>query len=213
MATFNFGERQLVESWSRGIQLSADGYPKAKPGGAEFKWSSVTALAKDTYLTDQLDSASDPQGVDALSPYSAETAGNDPTSFANSKALSGERPVPAGFKVLRFGTPIMRDTDGKFIVATGDVSALRGDVFLVNETVIYDPDTSATTQVDPKSLYPIAIDGGRVFKDRILRSDSGSDTNHDIVGIDVDGAEVVQASLPTLAQTLAALPNISLARD
>lgn len=200
MATFNFGERQSVESYNRGVQLSADGFPKAKPGGAEFDWTTVTALAKDTYLTDQLDDASDPQGVDA--------SGADSTTFANSKALSDARPVAAGMKVLRYGTPIQRRaSDGLFVLALTGGPKARGDIYLVNETVVFDPSVSATTQVDPKTLYPIAIDGGRVFKARLVTAESPN------IGVDVDGANVGSGVTLTLADLELALPNITYALD
>ncbi len=194
MGVFNFGERQSVENWNRGVQASADGFPKAKPGGAEFKWSSVTALSKDTYLTDQLDDQNDPQGVDT----------ENTITFANSKALSDAQPVPAGYKVLRYGTPIVRDTDGKFILAVSGTYA-QGDVFIVNETVVYNP--SATVQNDPRSLYPIAIDGGRIFLTRLVHS------ANQYIGKDVDDGSVDSGVTITLAQLQAALPNLSYARD
>src|ERR1043166_125913 len=150
MANFNFfPERTFLGSWKRSTQLSSDGYPKAKPGGAEFKWASVNhggtggTLAKATYLEDQLDVNRDPQGVRLAlqngslnplgasgQPVSAEwVEGSGPfasadgtllnaVNFANSQPASDEHPVPAGMKVLRYGSVIVEDTDGKFILAT-----------------------------------------------------------------------------------------------
>src|SRR5687768_4768848 len=88
MATYNFGARISLGKFGRGIQLSADGFPKAKAGGVTFNYADATlvALAKDTYLEDQLDQDRNP--------------------------LPGAVPVPAGSKVLRFGTPIERAADG-----------------------------------------------------------------------------------------------------
>ncbi len=215
MAVFNFNERSFIGSWKRSTQLSSDGYPKAKPGGAEFKWASVTALAKDTYLEDQLDVNRDPQGAEASGPFaSADGTILNAVSFEDSQVPrtattpgSDEFPIKAGMKVLRYGTPIMEDTDGKFILATGALTAANaGKVFLVNETVVYDPTKSATDQLDPKTLYPIAIDGGRVFEARILASDQN------VIGVDVDGDDVTVSGLPTLAQLKAALPGIFYAR-
>lgn len=198
MATFNFGERQSVESLGRGVQLSCDGYPKAKPGGAEFKWDSVTALAADTYLTDQLRAKSE----DGTFAYTL-----DDSDGGAGLAISGAFKVKAGKKVLRYGTPIMEDADGKFVLATAGGVAKRGQLFLVNETVVFDPALPATQQIDPKSLYPIAIDGGRVWEARILSSD-----NNVIGKSAADGTDVTVAGLPSQADILAALPGIFLAR-
>jgi hypothetical protein len=209
MAVFNFFERQFLGSWKRSTQLSSDGYPKAKPGGAEFDWSTVAALAKDTYLEDQLDVNRDPQGAEASGPVaSADGTLLNQVTFADSKPASDEFPVKAGMKVLRYGTPIQRRAaDGKFVLALTGGPVAKGDIYLVNETVVFDPSKSATEQLDPKTLYPIAIDGGRVFKDRILHS------ANNVIGIDVDGADVTVATTITLAQIEAALPGITYAFD
>jgi len=290
MAVFNFNERTFIGSWKRSTQLSADGYPKAKPGGAEFDWSTVDALAKDTYLEDQLDVNRDPQGAEASGPFAfpevlvtvndadvnagetsitvvalpgaipsgtvlqfsdgtsatltasaaagatsltvaalaadiadASTATFSPllnsVSFEDSQVphampgnpamtlpASDEFPVKAGMKVLRYGTPIQRRaSDGKFVLALTGGPKTRGDIYLVNETVVFDPSKSATEQLDPKSLYPIAIDGGRVFKDRLLYA------THNVIGVDVDGADVTVGVTLTLAELEAALPGITYA--
>jgi hypothetical protein len=215
MAVFNFNERQFIGSWKRSTQLSSDGYPKAKPGAAEFKWASVAALAKDTYLADQLDVNKDPQGVEASGTVpTADGTITNRVTFADSKPASDEFPVKAGLKVVRYGTPIIEDADGKFVLCTAALltaavaaaGGAAGKVFLVNETVVFDPSKSATEQLDPKSLYPIAIDGGRVFEARILCDEQ------DELGVDVDGAAVLIADLPTLADLKAALPGLFYAR-
>jgi hypothetical protein len=209
MAVFNFGERNFIGSWKRSTQLNSDGYPKAKPGGAEFDWSTVTALVKDTYLEDQLDVNRDPQGAEASGPFAAaDCTVLNAITFANSKPASDEFPIKAGMKVLRYGTPIQRRaSDGKFVLALTGGPKTRGDIYLVNETVVFDPSKSATDQLDPKSLYPIAIDGGRVFKERLLYA------THDVIGIDVDGADVSAGVTLTLAELEAALPEITYAID
>lgn len=234
MAVFNFNERTFIGSWKRSTQLSADGYPKAKPGAAEFKWASVTALAEDTYLADQLDVNYDPQGAEASGPFeSADGTPLNAVSFEDSQvpgsamaAGSGllvpgissrgtdEFPVKAAMKVLRYGTPIIEDTDGKFVLCTaallgsGDGPANIGKVFLVNETVVFDPSKSSTEQLDPKSIYPIAIDGGRVFEARIVCDE------HDVLGQSaVDSDDVTYGvAMPALVDLKAALPGIFYAR-
>jgi hypothetical protein len=174
MATYNFGERVSLGKFGRGIQLSADGFPKAKAGGITFDWTdaNVVALAKDTYLEDQLDQ--------------------------NRAPLPGSVAIPAGTKVLRYGTPVERQGDGSFKLAQG--AGVKGEVFLLNESV---------TEDDGRASNPIAIDGGRVFKDRILTSDSGNN----VIGKDVDGADVTLSGLPTFAQLEAVLPTITYAQD
>lgn len=187
--SYNFGERIPVSSWGRGVQLSADGFPKAKAGGVRFDWTdvNVVALANDTYMPDQL-------GADGL-------------------RVIGAKPILKGTKVLRYGTPIQRQADGTFKLAQGAGNV--GDVYYVNETV-----------TDSDKRDPIAIDGGRVFKARILTStaaDAAADISGNVVGksfagFNVDGsastsADVTYAGLPTLAELQAALPNISYALD
>ena len=209
MAVFNFNEREFIGSWKRSTQLSSDGYPKAKPGGAEFDWSTVAALAKDTYLEDQLDVNRDPQGAEASGPVaSADGTLLNAITFADSQPASDEFPVKAGMKVLRYGTPIQRRAaDGKFVLALTGGPKAKGDIYLVNETVVFDPSKSATQQLDPKSLYPIAIDGGRVFKSRLLHA------GQNVIGVDVDGADVTVGVTLTLAELEAALPEITYAID
>ncbi len=181
--SFNFGQRIKVDSFVRGVQLSADGFPKAKAGGVKFDWSSVAALAKDTYLSDQLNQDGVP-GLDA-------------------------RAIPKDSKVVRFGTPISRKADGTFELAqTG--SFAKGDLYLVNETVVLAPGAEFADR------EPIAIDGGRVFKARVLSSDTAdaaSDISGAAIGKDVDGAAVSVTGLPTLAEIEAALPTITYALD
>jgi len=161
------------ETWSRGIQLSSDGRPEAKPGGVTFDWSSVTALAKDTYLAESLDDNGDPL----------------PDAVA----------IPAGEKVLRYGTPIQRRTsDGAFVLALTGGAVGRGDVYLVNQTVL---------KSDRYSAHPNAIQGGGVFKARILRSGT------DVIGKDVDGGSVASGTTITMTQIETALPRITYAQD
>ena len=161
------------ETWNHGIQLSADRRPEAKTDGVTFDWSSVTALAKDTYLAESLDESGNPL----------------PDAVA----------IPAGEKVLRYGTPIQRRTsDGAFVLALTGGAVGRGDVFLVNQTVL---------KSDRYSAHPNAIDGGRIFKDRLLRSGT------DVIGKDVDGGSVASGTTITLTQIETALPRVKYAQD
>jgi len=67
--------------------------------------------------------------------------------------------VPAGAKVLRYGSIVYRDTDGRFGLATAATSLVRGETFIINET---------WEESENMSLYPGALRGGLCFKDRIL---------------------------------------------
>jgi len=90
--------------------------------------------------------------------------------------------APAGAKVIRYGTIICRITAatdgtevGKFMpyMAEPDggrtLSTAEGDVFAVNETVNMD---------DRNSDYPAAIDGGRVYRRRLLVIGFGDGTEN-----------------------------------
>lgn len=162
-----------LETWGRGIQLTADGFPKAKAGGVTFDWGTVTALAKDTYLADQLDETGAP--------------------------IAGAVAIKAGEKVLRYGTPIQRRaSDGAFVVALTGGPVGKGDIYLVNQTVL---------KSDRYSAHPVAIDGGRIFKARMLYA------AQNVIGKDVDGGNVTTAATITLAQVEAATPNFTYAND
>lgn len=92
--------------------------------------------------------------------------------------------VKVGEKALRYGTVLMRDTDGTYRVALAADGAnlKRGETYLVNETWL---------EEDNMSAHPGVIDGGRVFKARIL---SGG-------------------AYPSIAQIEAAMPGILYALD
>jgi hypothetical protein len=176
------------EVWNRGISLTADGQPKAKSGGVTFDWTSVVALAKDTYLYSSLDENGDPI-TDAVA-------------------------IVAGEKVLPVGSVIIRKAggDGEFVLAPATIDAaaegVRGDIFLVNETVL---------KSDRYSAHPVAIDGGRIFKSRLMvaGANGGATTANAgtaFYGVDVDGGDVAQVA-PGLAAVEAALPSILYAED
>lgn len=94
--------------------------------------------------------------------------------------------VKVGEKALRYGSVIVRLASGKFGLATDltpDADFVKGNVYLVNETI---------KEEDEASNHPVAIDGGRVFKLRILAGGAGQ---------------------PSFANVDAALPNIRYALD
>lgn len=98
--------------------------------------------------------------------------------------------VPANVQFCKTGQVICRITaTGKFgpydpAASDGRQLLARGDCFIVNRGVMAN---------DPKSDYPEAIDGGRVWIARVVQS--GVATHTLAVG-------------PTLAELLAAFPNI-----
>ena len=134
----SLGERVLfTETFGRSIQVSADGAPKYKAGGATIDWSTVVACPANA------------------STYYAITVANGKVTFEdNVDVLVGE-------KALRYGTILMRDAGtGKFRPAlTADGASLkRSETFILNETVL---------ESDTMSELVGVMDGGRMFRDRI----------------------------------------------
>jgi hypothetical protein len=169
-----------------GITLTADGAPVAKAGGVTLAWAAVPALA-------------------AVYTFKHEDI------------------AQAGEKVIRYGTILCKITSsttatevGKYmpymtgtITGTGDAtintlaavggitrvqSLAEGSVFAVNQSV---------HENDRQSDFPAAIDGGRVYKRRLLVVGYGDGTGGDN---DVaDGAELYAGSAAENAADLAAL--------
>lgn len=95
--------------------------------------------------------------------------------------------VKVGEKALRYGTILYRLSDGRYGPATaatisGGATLKRGETYIVFETML---------EEENMSNHPGVIDGGRVFRDRLV----------------VGGAN------PTLAQVEAAMPGIVYALD
>jgi hypothetical protein len=88
------------------------------------------------------------------------------TAVSGDTTLSDGTVVKDGDKYLRYGQVICQITaSGKFgpydaatPATDGRQTLTNGDCYIIDETVVMS---------DPKSDYPIAIDGGRVFADRI----------------------------------------------
>lgn len=118
-------------------------------------------------------------------------AGGVTVDWANVAAVSGSDVtfednvvVKVGEKAIRYGTIMMKHTDGTYrpALAADGANLKRGETYIVNETWL---------ETDNMSNHPGVIDGGRVFIDRLL----------------VGGANV------TLAQMEAAMPGIVYALD
>ncbi len=72
-----------------------------------------------------------------------------------------------GDKGLRYGQVMYRTADGHFAPADNTTTLVRGETFLLNETVL---------ESDLHSNHPGVIEGGRVFRDRILAGAAGQPT-------------------------------------
>lgn len=94
--------------------------------------------------------------------------------------------VKVGEKAIRYGSVLYLLSDGRYGLATDTAPSggyKRGETYLVNETWL---------EEDNMSAHPGVIDGGRVFRSRILAGGTGQ---------------------PTLAQIEPALPGIVYAID
>ncbi len=74
-------------------------------------------------------------------------------------------------KVLRYGSIVRRQNDGTYALATDSDTLVRGETYIVNETWM---------ESDVASNHPGVIDGGRVFKDRILFGGAGQPSVEDV---------------------------------
>lgn len=123
--------------------------------------------------------------------------------------------VPAGAKALRYGSIVYRLNSGKYGLANDDTTLVKGETYIVNETWL---------EEDLMSDHPGVIDGGRVFKDRILMGTAKADEVQRLtvtatggtfkVIVNYDGETYAtddiayNASAGTLDTALEALPNI-----
>ena len=174
----SLGERTLFTvSGGRSIQVTADGAPKFKAGGVTVDWADIPAVpATGAYFGATVDTT---------------TAGEEFVTFEdNVKVMVGE-------KAIRYGTILVKDSgDGKYRLAlTGDTMK-RGETYIVNETWLED---------DTMSNHPGVMDGGRMFRERIVAS-AGTLNN---TALYVTGGGVP----PTLAQMEAVMPGIVYAID
>lgn len=146
----SYGREELYKIGATGLTVTADGAPVAKVAAATLAWDAVPAhdVAERTFKHDDF--------------------------------------VDSTEKFLRYGTVICRITSsttasevGKFmpymtgtlsggnlintLAAVGGITRVQslaeGDVFVINESI---------HQGDRNSDYPVAIDGGRVYKRRLL---------------------------------------------
>ncbi len=157
----------------RSIQVTADGAPKFKAGGVTVDWANVVACPADTGTY-----------------YGATVTGGYATFEDNVKVAVGE-------KAIRYGTILMRHTDGTYRPAlTGD-TLKKSETYIVNETWL---------EEDRMSNHPGVIDGGRVFRERVIAS---AGTLNNVAAYTSAAASVP----PTLAQIEAVMPGIVYAID
>lgn len=146
MSTFGYNTFRRV---GKGIQVSADGSPRAKAGGITVEWATVSAAASDY-----------------------EVRGNGEPSSTNflSIAAPADDYVYTGEKFLRYGQVMCKivggTSDGKYApygassgLGGGALSKARGDMYILNASV---------HENDPGSDHPAAIEGGLVWKYRLI---------------------------------------------
>jgi hypothetical protein len=136
--------RSVINTGGRGVCVSADGNPRWKAAGLTLDWATVTAVS-----------------------------GSDVT-------LDDGTVVIVGDKYILFGTVLKKITSGGKYgpVDTGAsdgrevvTAAVRGDAFILNETVVYSRDGDIIGGV---------FDGGLVYKDRLNIGGSGEPTEANI---------------------------------
>jgi hypothetical protein len=200
----SFGQTRILftESFGRSIQANADGHPKYKAGGITVDWPSVPACPA------------------IGSAYYGKTvvAGTDGIGYVEFE--DGVR-VKVGEKALRYGTVVVYDatldaagapvTDGNPRGAYKPAAAgtlVRSQTFIVNSTVL---------EEDYNSNHIGVMDGGRMFRARIVKSDTTVADTAYVVGDQSETAIAVYATggvvPPTLAQIEAAMPLVSWALD
>lgn len=149
--------RSVYDKISHGIQVSADGMPLAKAGGITLEWGAVTAAASDYVVR--------PNGEIGSANFLSTDA--FPDDF-----------VYTGQKYLRWGQVVCRlnggTSAGKFVpygatsgLGGGTIMTSKGDMYILNHSV---------HEEDYNSDHPEAIDGGLLWKHRILYNFAKSQT-------------------------------------
>lgn len=125
------------------------------------------------------------------------------TAASGDQTLADGSIVKDGQKFLRYGQVMTKiTTSGKFgpydpAVTEGRELLVRGNCFILDETVLQYP--AGSSLLSPANdQYGSAIEGGKVFLDRIIQSGVASHT---------------LAAGPTKAELLAAFPGIFLVLD
>ena len=104
-------------------------------------------------------------GANATTYYTRDVVANGMVTFEdNVQVLTGE-------KVLRYGSILFRQNDGTYALADNTSTLVRGETYIVNETWL---------ESDVMSNHPGVMDGGRMFKDRILFGETGQPAIDDV---------------------------------
>lgn len=146
MSTYGFNR---IENIGKGIQVTADGAPIAKAGGVTIDWGSVVAAAADTTYQDNDVVYTGEKFLrygQVVCKILTSTGGTD---AANSASKIG--------KYAPFGVTTSVNTGGGTDTLT--LSIAKGDCYVINESIHENMDNSD---------FPPAIDGGRVWKKRLL---------------------------------------------
>jgi len=135
--------RTTLGTTGSGVRVSADGEPEAKPGGITLDWSTVTAVTSDTTYNDGI-------------------------------------VVPSGQKALRYGQILCKITasgasQGMFGpyasgASDGRQTLTRGSCYILDETVL---ERNALGFASPPSDHPAVIEGGLLWRDRLLIGGAG----------------------------------------
>lgn len=139
------GEKTLFTATvGRSIQVLANAQgARWKTGGVTVDWATVPAV-----------------GANATTYYTGDVVANGKITLQeNVEVLTGE-------KVIRYGSVLYKQGDGTYALATDTLPAtpIRGETFVVNETWLED---------DNMSNHPGVLDGGKVFRSRLLIGGAG----------------------------------------
>jgi hypothetical protein len=194
--SFGITRTLYTERFGRSIQVSADGAPKYKAGGITVDWPSIPACPANGNT------------------YYGVTVANGQAEFEDGVI------VKVGEKAIRYGSILMYDAtldtasvidgdpNGAYRLAlTGDTLA-RSQTFIVNETWL---------EEDASSNHIGVMDGGRMWRARIVKSDTTVADNAAVAGDQSEAAVAVYVTgggvPPTLAQIQTVFPLVSWALD
>jgi len=130
-----------------------------KAGGTTFDWSSVAAVGS------------------SGTHYTGATQTADGVTFEDTVV------VPVGDKAIRYGSVVVKQNDGTYKLATDGDTLVKGETYIVNETVL---------ESDRMSDYIGVLEAGKVFAARLVVGGAGQ---------------------PTLADLNAAMPGLRLVTD
>lgn len=189
-----FGQYSLG-SFGSGISVSADGSPVAKIAGIQVGWAGVKALAAARTFKDS-DSVEADEKFLRYGTLMARVTAASAGTLAIDPAIVGKFVPFSGGGAAGDYTSYNGD-------ATMAVSILEGDVFILNRSV---------HENDVASDHPEAIDGGRIYKRRLLVTGYGdgivtySDYATDLADIAALGFDA--EGIPSAVNFKAALPQV-----